>query len=129
MEILATEQTPEYGSIALESRRLTIADKKVDDVFADGSVAYCPQFDALFPKKSVSEHLQFYARVRGLDLNDEGTKVHISAIVQLLGLGKHLNKLSTAISGGYKRRTCLAIAMIGFPKLMMIDECTTGTSL
>jgi ABC-type multidrug transport system ATPase subunit len=127
MEMLATEQTPEYGSLALENRRLTMADKKVDYVFADGSVAYCPQFDALFPKKSVAEHLQFYARVRGLDPNNEATKEHISAIVRLLGLGRHLNKLSTAISGGYKRRTCLAIAMIGYPKLMMIDECTTGT--
>jgi ABC-type multidrug transport system ATPase subunit len=129
MEVLATEHTPENGSLALENRRLTMSDRKADFVFADGSVAYCPQFDALFPQKSVAEHLQFYARVRGLDPNHDATKKHISAIVRLLGLGNHLHKLSTAISGGYKRRTCLAIAMIGYPRLMMIDECTTGTYL
>lgn len=126
MGVLAAEHTQEYGSLALENRTLKKDDKKSDRLFQDGMIAYCPQFDALFPKKSVIEHLHFYAKVRGLDPSDEATQRHISAIVRLLGLGNHLKKLSTAISGGYKRRTCLAIAMIGYPKLMMIDECTTG---
>lgn len=127
MGVLAADHTPEYGSVALENKALSADDRTSDQLFQDGMIAYCPQFDALFPKKSVIEHLHFYAKVRGLNPNDEATQRHISAIVRLLGLGNHLNKLSTAISGGYKRRTCLAIAMIGYPKLLMIDECTTGT--
>lgn len=69
---------------------------------------------------------QFYAKVRGLDTEAESTIRHIGAIERLLGLSEHMDKLSTDISGGFKRRTCLGIAMIGKPKCMMVDECTTG---
>jgi len=84
------------------------------------------QFDALFPKKTVEEHLKFYAAIRGLDWNEEATRDHIDAIVKLLGLKKHLKKESTQLSGGYKRRLSLGISIIGYPNVLILDEITTG---
>lgn len=74
----------------------------------------------------MNEHLKFYAAIRGLDWNEEATIEHVKAIVKLLGLKKHLQKESKELSGGYKRRLSLAIAMIGYPDVLILDEVTTG---
>jgi len=126
MGILAGTHTPEHGETCLNGKKLTSADHSVEHLFHDGNVSFCPQFDALFPKKTVREHFEYYAKVRGLDIRAESTARHIKAIEHLLGLSDHMDKLSTDISGGFKRRTCLGIAMIGKPESMMVDECTTG---
>eukprot|EP00978_Attheya_sp_CCMP212_P012739 scaffold31880_cov59-Attheya_sp.AAC.1 len=158
MGMLAAEYTADHGEVALSNNKLTPQDHDVGHLFKDGNISFCPQFDALFPKKTVNfcfefcltlllfsikfsdecclfvlgierqtmEHLRFYAQVRGLDWKAQSTMDHIDAIVRLLGLQKHTEKMSTDLSGGYKRRLCLGVAMIGFPKCMMVDECTTG---
>lgn len=126
MGMLVGEHTPEHGVVALQNNVLGTKERRVDHLFENGGIAFCPQFDALFPKKTIREHLHFYANVRGLDLQAPSTTAHVDAIIKLLGLSAHMDKLATEISGGYKRRTCLAIAMIGYPELMMVDECTTG---
>merc|ERR1711933_26942 len=74
----------------------------------------------------VEAHLEFYSSVRGLDWKSEATQKHINAIIRLLGLEKYRHKESSNLSGGYKRRLSLAVAMIGYPKVMMVDEITTG---
>eukprot|EP00980_Cylindrotheca_fusiformis_P002026 scaffold449_cov138-Cylindrotheca_fusiformis.AAC.2 len=84
------------------------------------------QFDALFPKKTVEEHMKFYATVRGLNWQDPAAQDHVNAIVKLLGLKKHLDKESNELSGGYKRRLSMGIALIGYPNVLIVDECTTG---
>lgn len=126
MSVLAGEITPEYGQIALNGVQIQTTDKSVDPLFRNGNVAYVPQFGALFSKQSVEEHLKFYARVRGLRWEDTTTEEHVNAIVKLLGLEKHREKQSGALSGGYKRRLSLAVALIGYPQAMMLDEVTTG---
>ena len=126
MKMLAGEYTPEHGTVALENETPTSKGRGVDHLFKSGHVSYCQQFDALFPKKTVSEQLRFYAKMRGLDWKEESTQHHVDAIVKLLGLNNHKDKMATELSGGYKRRLCLAVAMVGFPKCMIVDECTTG---
>jgi ABC-type multidrug transport system ATPase subunit len=61
-----------------------------------------------------------------LDWESEEAKDHVHAIVHLLGLGSHAEKSATELLGGYKRRLSLAIAMLGYPTSVLIDECTTG---
>ena len=126
MSTIAAEHTPENGSIAIDDRVLLPEDRSTDHMFDRCNVSWCPQEDALFPQLSVDQHLQFYARMRGLDWGSDAASQHIEAIVRLLGLTKHVSKLSTELSGGYKRRLSLAIAMIGYPTSMLVDECTTG---
>jgi ABC-type multidrug transport system ATPase subunit len=126
MNMLAGQYTPEHGEVALDGAVAKNEDRTIDHLYEKCKVAYCPQFDALFPKKTVEEHLRFYARIRGLDWNENTTEEHISAIIKLLGLEKHRQKESSQLSGGYKRRLSLGVSMIGYPNVMMVDECTTG---
>lgn len=126
MSMLAGQYAPEHGEVALDGAKAAGDDRNIGHLYNKCNVSYCPQFDALFPKKTVKEHLQFYARVRGLDWTEDTTQQHIEAIIKLLGLGKHRNKESTQLSGGYKRRLSLGVALIGYPNVMMVDECTTG---
>jgi ABC-type multidrug transport system ATPase subunit len=126
MSTIAGEYTPEHGSIVVDGRSVAQEDLSTDHLFKRCNVSWCPQHDSLFPSLSVSQHLQFYARIRGLDWESEEAKDHVHAIIHLLGFCPHLEKLATELSGGYKRRLSLAIAMIGYPTSVLIDECTTG---
>ena len=126
MNVLSGEFNPEHGEMVLDGRKADKHRRDVQHMYERCNISFCPQFDALFPKKTVLEHLRFYATVRGLDWNDTATTDHINAIVRLLGLSKHRNKESGDLSGGYKRRLSLGIAMIGYPHCVLVDECTTG---
>jgi ABC-type multidrug transport system ATPase subunit len=126
MSTLCGEYSPERGELVLNGAKATGNNVSVDHLFQQCNVSWCPQHDSLFPHLTVEEHLRFYAQVRGLDWNSESTHEHVDAIVQLLGLGPHGKKRSKELSGGYKRRLSLGIAMIGYPSAMLVDECTTG---
>ena len=122
MNVLASQLTPEHGEISLGGVVAGENNTSVDHLYSAGDVAFVPQFDSLFPKKTVDEHIRFYASIRGLDWDEDATRDHLNAIVTLLGLMKHRGKESTELSGGYKRRLCLAIAMIGHPKVMLLGK-------
>lgn len=86
-------------------------------------VGFCPQFDVLFERLTVEEHLYFYGIVKGArnELNEE-----IEQLLKQSGLDRHRRKLSKALSGGYKRKLSLAIAMIAKSKVLILDEPTSG---
>ena len=126
MSTLCGEYSPEHGEVVLDGETASMDDPSCNHLFQNCNVAWCPQHDSLFPKLTVEEHLNFYAEIRGLEPNSESTTQHLDAIVQLLGLRPHFKKQSTQLSGGYKRRLSLGIAMIGYPTSMLVDEATTG---
>lgn len=86
-------------------------------------VGFCPQFDVLFQRLTVEEHLYFYGIVKGArgELKQE-----IEELLVQSGLDVHRRKLSKALSGGYKRKLSLAIAMIAGSKVLILDEPTSG---
>ncbi|XP_030623464.1 retinal-specific phospholipid-transporting ATPase ABCA4a [Chanos chanos] len=88
------------------------------------NMGYCPQFDALDELLTGREHLHLYARLRGVPESD------ISAVaewgIQKLGLSEYANQCVETYSGGNRRKLSTAIAMIGCPALVLLDEPTTG---
>jgi ABC-type Fe3+/spermidine/putrescine transport system ATPase subunit len=72
----------------------------------------------LFPNLTVKEHLFFFGKIKGL----YGSRLHASvqAIVQDVGLTEKINVLSDALSGGMKRKLCLAVALVGNPKFVLV---------
>ncbi|XP_063062860.1 retinal-specific phospholipid-transporting ATPase ABCA4-like [Engraulis encrasicolus] len=88
------------------------------------NMGYCPQFDAIDDLLTGREHLHLYARLRGVP-ESEISRVAEWAI-QKLGLSQYANYSAGTYSGGNKRKLSTAIAMIGCPALLLLDEPTTG---
>ncbi|KAK4568284.1 hypothetical protein RGQ29_003887 [Quercus rubra] len=87
-------------------------------------IGVCPQFDILWDALSGQEHLYLFASIKGLPPN------YIESIAQKLldevRLTESTNGRAGSYSGGMKRRLSFAIALIGDPKLVILDEPTTG---
>ncbi|XP_050255430.1 ABC transporter A family member 2-like [Quercus robur] len=88
------------------------------------TIGVCPQFDILWDALSGQEHLHLFATIKGLpraSIKSIGEKS--LAEVRLTEAAK---MRAGSYSGGMKRRLSVAIALIGDPKLVILDEPTTG---
>ena len=87
-------------------------------------VGYCPQFDAINQLLTGREHLQFYARIHGIP------EKHVDQAAEnglrRLQLSAYANRSAGGYSGGNKRKLSTAIALIGDPDIVFLDEPTTG---
>ncbi|XP_062888600.1 phospholipid-transporting ATPase ABCA1-like isoform X1 [Mobula hypostoma] len=88
------------------------------------NTGYCPQFDAINKLLTGREHLEFYSRLRGVP-EHEVAKVTEWGIKKL-GLSRYADRPSGTYSGGNKRKLSTAIALIGCPPVIFLDEPTTG---
>ncbi|XP_007428699.1 ATP-binding cassette sub-family A member 1 [Python bivittatus] len=88
------------------------------------NMGYCPQFDAIQELLTGREHLEFFALLRGVP-EKEVCKVGEWA-VRKLGLVKYAEKYAGTYSGGNKRKLSTAMALIGGPPVVFLDEPTTG---
>lgn len=88
------------------------------------NIGVCPQFDLLWEELTVEEHLLFYLRLKGCSAYDEYKKVEDA--VSLVKLTEDRYKKVRQLSGGMKRRLSLAIAIVGEPLVVFLDEPTTG---
>merc|ERR1711902_338269 len=70
------------------------------------------------------EHLNFYGRIKGL-YGDE-LKSQIDKLLTALSLTKYENRRAGTYSGGNKRKLSVAVAMIGNPPIVFLDEPSTG---
>ncbi|KAG1677981.1 ATP-binding cassette sub-family A member 2 [Nymphon striatum] len=87
-------------------------------------IGYCPQFDALYDELTTQEHLKMYAKIRGVPRKEQN--MVIKWALEKFDLGQYANKPARTLSGGTKRKLSTAIALIGDPHLLFLDEPTTG---
>ncbi|XP_038573464.1 retinal-specific phospholipid-transporting ATPase ABCA4-like [Micropterus salmoides] len=88
------------------------------------NMGYCPQFDAIDELLTGREHLYLYARLRGVPESEIRRVAEWG--IQKLGLTEYASRCAGTYSGGNKRKLSTAIAMIGCPALVLLDEPTTG---
>lgn len=88
---------------------------------ARNSLGVCPQVDAC-DQMTVYEHLTFYARVRGV----ERVKQNVEEGLRAVGLEAFSNRMAAQLSGGNKRKLSLAIALMGNPAVLLLDEPSSG---
>ncbi|KAJ0248825.1 hypothetical protein HA466_0158690 [Hirschfeldia incana] len=87
-------------------------------------IGVCPQFDILWDALSSEEHLHLFTSIKGLPpASIKPIAEKLLADVKLTGSAKFR---AGSYSGGMKRRLSVAIALIGDPKLVFLDEPTTG---
>ena len=87
-------------------------------------IGYCPQFDALIDDLTGRETLRLFALSRGIP------KFKLQEVTDKLSsdfnFAKHLDKQVRAYSGGNKRKLSTAVALLGNPVIIYLDEPTTG---
>ncbi|XP_075384195.1 ATP-binding cassette sub-family A member 17-like [Tenrec ecaudatus] len=88
------------------------------------SLGWCPQHDILFDALTVTEHLYFYAQLKGLSLHKCWEEVR--RMLRILDLEDKQDAPSKFLSGGMKRKLSIGIALIGGSKVLMLDEPTSG---
>jgi len=84
----------------------------------------CPQFDVLWRDLTGREHLILFAGMKGIPRKQ--LKQEADDRLGEVSLTKAMNKLSSSYSGGMKRRLSVAVALVGNPKIVFLDEPTTG---
>lgn len=94
--------------------------EEMDQIYRN--IGVCPQHDILWDDLSVSEHLYFYARLKGVSQDNEESAV--KAAMEEVQLTKFADRLSKGLSGGEKRRLSIAISLIGDGKVIFLDEPT-----
>ena len=87
-------------------------------------IGVCPQELALYEDFSAMENLIFFGRMVGL--NGEQARTQAMANLELMGLTERSKGKVEKFSGGMKRRINLAIALMGDPQLLFLDEPTVG---
>ncbi|KFU85700.1 ATP-binding cassette sub-family A member 13, partial [Chaetura pelagica] len=87
-------------------------------------IGYCPQQDALDELLTGWEHLYYYCTLRGISKQD----IHKVAedLVTRLQLNAHADKLVRTYSAGTKRKLSTAVALVGKPQILLLDEPSSG---
>lgn len=89
-----------------------------------GKIGYMAQSDALYDALTGLENLEFYGQMKGITKKDLTLQIH--HVARVVDLQDHLDKFVSGYSGGMKRRLSLAIALLGNPELLILDEPTVG---
>ncbi|OBZ68485.1 ABC transporter A family member 2 [Grifola frondosa] len=89
------------------------------------SLGVCPQFTAIDSQLTVREHLLIYGRLKGLYRGEE-LQSNVERLMHATSLHLYADRLASKLSGGNQRKLSLAIALIGNPSVILIDEFSTG---
>jgi len=87
-------------------------------------IGYCPQYDPIFPALTVEETLKFYALIKGISM--DLIKDVVERAIAELNLKAHRGKQAGTLSGGNKRKLSVAMATIGNPPIILLDEPSAG---
>ncbi|WP_242929565.1 ABC transporter ATP-binding protein [Pontibacter vulgaris] len=120
MRTLATLQEPDEGSIYLGD--LDVLNQK-DEVRQ--TLGYLPQEFGVYPKASAEELLDYFAVLKGITNRASRKEVTEHLLRQTNLWDKRRQKLG-GFSGGMKQRFGVAVALLGNPKLLIVDEPTAG---
>lgn len=84
----------------------------------------CPQFDILWNELTGEEHLKLFAGLR--DIPNDQIASEVERLLSEVELTEAKKMRSSSYSGGMKRRLSVAVSLIGNPKIIFLDEPTTG---
>ncbi len=87
-------------------------------------IGYLPEVPPLYPDMTALEYLRFVAELK--QVPQKRQQEQIQEIMRFTGISDVKNRLIKNLSKGYKQRTGLAQAMIGYPEIMILDEPMAG---
>ncbi|XP_041938363.1 uncharacterized protein abca12 isoform X4 [Alosa sapidissima] len=122
-KMLTGDVSPTNGTAQIrdqEGRMVDIMDCRKEGI----NIGYCPQVDALDDLLTGEEHLYFYARIRGISKREMHRVVNY--LLRKLELGYHRNTTSENYSCGTRRKLSTALALVGSPQILLLDEPSSG---
>jgi ABC-type multidrug transport system ATPase subunit len=120
MRILVTLAKPSSGQVLVDGLDLQKNRKEIRRM-----LGYLPQDFRFFAQLRTYEFLDYIARLAGITSSSK-RKEMVEKMLEEVGLYEARNRYANNLSGGMKRRLGIAQALIGDPKVIIVDEPTTG---
>ena len=120
MRVLVTLMKPTTGTVTVNGLNLQKERRAIRSM-----LGYLPQEFSFFSKLKTWEFLDYVASLAGLR-NSTARKKAVDEMLEQVGLYDARERLANKLSGGMKRRLGIAQALIGNPKILVVDEPTTG---
>jgi ABC-2 type transport system ATP-binding protein len=125
MRLLCGALRPDKGQ-SLDAVTINIAgyDMIKQTELARAEIGYLPQRFSLYEELTVMENIRFFAEVRGLSSSE--WRPSCMEILQFVGLEQFTDRRAGHLSGGMKQKLGLAAALVHRPRVLLLDEPTTG---
>jgi ABC-2 type transport system ATP-binding protein len=120
MRIIATLQEPDAGSVALGD-----IDVLRDKEAVRRTLGYLPQEFGVYPKVTAEDLLDHFAVLKGITDRAERRRL-VTALLEQTNLQRDRAKQLGGFSGGMRQRFGIAVALLGNPRLIIVDEPTAG---
>ena len=120
MRTIATLQEADHGRVFLDDLDVLKHKEEVRQI-----LGYLPQDFGVYPRISAEQMLDHIAQLKGIGKKSERKEL-VSALLDKVNLSKDKKKNLGTYSGGMKQRFGIAQALMGSPKLIIVDEPTAG---
>jgi ABC-type multidrug transport system ATPase subunit len=120
MRTLATLQSPDSGEIIFNGENILTNPQAMRN-----HLGYLPQEFGVYPNVSAFDLLNHFAILKGVT-NKTARLEQVNALLQQTNLTQHRKKSVSSFSGGMRQRFGIAQALLGAPKMVIVDEPTAG---
>jgi ABC-type multidrug transport system ATPase subunit len=120
MRTLATLQSPDRGEIIFNGENILTNPQVMRN-----HLGYLPQEFGVYPNVSAFDLLNHFSILKGLTSKPERLE-QVNALLQQTNLYQHRKKSVSSFSGGMRQRFGIAQALLGAPKIVIVDEPTAG---
>lgn len=119
LRILGTVIKPTYGEAWIDNINICDDPERIRPF-----IGYMPQIFSLYQDLSVIENLKFFADINQVPVSEQSKRIEL--MLDFTALKKFQNRRARNLSGGMKKKLALACSLIHNPKVLILDEPSTG---
>ena len=111
---------PDYGDILFNGKSLV-----TNRQYLFENIGLCQQENIFFDYLTVQEHLEYMCEIKGTKVN----RKELIDLIKKIDLYPKKDAICSTLSGGQKRKLCIALALIGGSQIILLDEPTSGMDI